>query len=371
MVRTLHRRRGFTLVELLVVIAIIAVLVGLLLPAVQKVREASFRTQCQNNLHQMGLAIHNYASTYNSKLPPIFQRARLTGPGATGPTPYFYPQTFWFALLPYLDQDAMFKLGMTALIPPATLGATADPNTTMFPNHYLTWTGTDGLTTIDTNGFVKNFVCPSDPTNSTSIGVTEVGSPANNWVGISYGANYLLFGTKMDTLGNWQSKYNIGNIPRGTSNTVMVADKFAQAGILTQFSDPNGTNVFGASLWAWPAPYAVDAPVPASGNTAVYTKPVPDFAAMFAYDFTINGTAPYLSTAAYAPIPTLGVYNPPQIKVVQAQADHRLVQSGHSVEQVLLADSSVRGVSPGVQQPTWAAVINPSDQSILGSDWVE
>jgi prepilin-type N-terminal cleavage/methylation domain-containing protein/prepilin-type processing-associated H-X9-DG protein len=93
MVRT-SRRRGFTLIELLVVIAIIAVLIGLLLPAVQKVREAASRTKCQNNLKQIGLAIHNYHDA-NKLMPP----SRL-GPQYAS----------WCVLiLPYIEQDALYR----------------------------------------------------------------------------------------------------------------------------------------------------------------------------------------------------------------------------------------------------------------------
>jgi prepilin-type N-terminal cleavage/methylation domain-containing protein len=88
------RRRGFTLVELLVVLAIIALLMGLLLPAVQAVREAANRTVCANNLKQIGLASLNYADTHENLLPPSFVREK----GAS-----------WMVLImPYLEQDTLF-----------------------------------------------------------------------------------------------------------------------------------------------------------------------------------------------------------------------------------------------------------------------
>jgi prepilin-type N-terminal cleavage/methylation domain-containing protein/prepilin-type processing-associated H-X9-DG protein len=101
---SLPRRQGFTLIELLVVIAIIAILIGLLVPAVQKVREAASRTQCQNNLHQMGDALHNYYSV-NKKFPPGQMPYTSAAPrqGAWS----------WMAmLLPYVEQDNIAKEAM-------------------------------------------------------------------------------------------------------------------------------------------------------------------------------------------------------------------------------------------------------------------
>jgi prepilin-type N-terminal cleavage/methylation domain-containing protein/prepilin-type processing-associated H-X9-DG protein len=103
------RRRAFTLIELLVVIAIIAVLVGLLLPAVQKVREAAARASCQNNLKQIGLSLHNYESS-RAALPP---QALVFGGGTGNHAP-----TLWWFSMPYIEQDASYNA-----IPNATTGA--------------------------------------------------------------------------------------------------------------------------------------------------------------------------------------------------------------------------------------------------------
>src|SRR6476646_8844897 len=102
------KRPGFTLIELLVVIAIIAILIGLLVPAVQKVREAAARTQCENNLKQMALAMHMYQDT-NKKLPAGWS----TNTGAA-PSPYW---SWSLLILPYIEQGPLYTQ-LAPVVPP-------------------------------------------------------------------------------------------------------------------------------------------------------------------------------------------------------------------------------------------------------------
>src|SRR6187455_188869 len=133
-------RRGFTLIELLVVIAIIAILIALLLPAVQQAREAARRTQCKNHLKQLGLAIHNYESTYN-KIPSsgIYYSPSGTA-SAANPRPYSaFPVSFFTAALPYMDQGPIY-------------------NQWNFSLHYMSVATNTQLAT----SYIDPFLCPSN-----------------------------------------------------------------------------------------------------------------------------------------------------------------------------------------------------------------
>jgi len=147
--KTRLSRRGFTLIELLVVIAIIAILIGLLLPAVQKVREAAARMTCTNKLKQIALAAHNFEST-NGKLPP----GNLGDPPVGGSPSFTYQYFGSLALLlPYIEQDNLYK----QISPAPNLNVTATGQQ---------WWNTTGWTVSFTQ--VKAFQCPSDNAQSNA-----------------------------------------------------------------------------------------------------------------------------------------------------------------------------------------------------------
>ncbi len=156
-------KKAFTLIELLVVIAIIAVLIGLLLPAVQKVREAAARLSCANNLKQIGLAMMNFESTYGC-LPTSGEGM---GPGtvttgATSASTCFDGISFFTAILPYLEQEAAAKQANTAVL------------------HY-----TDDANQAPYKTIIKSLVCPGNPTALAS-GVDAGGYGTTDYMPIAY-----------------------------------------------------------------------------------------------------------------------------------------------------------------------------------------
>ena len=194
----IKRRRGFTLVELLVVIAIIGILIALLLPAVQAAREAARRSQCTNNLKQIGLGLHNYHDTYKT-FPPSYVN--------NNPAPN--PEVRWgwgMLILPFIEQESLFDK--------------IDPNR---------WGGGGGTAVHrpdDTNGlrtFLASYQCPSDP-EWPGNGLNPNFSEGNNANYRMAASNYVI-NESVASHKNADDAHNMAQIKDGTSSTMFVGER--------------------------------------------------------------------------------------------------------------------------------------------------
>jgi prepilin-type N-terminal cleavage/methylation domain-containing protein len=313
------QRRGFTLIELLVVIAIIAVLIALLLPAVQKVREAANRTKCFNNLKQLGLAAHNYHDTHKH-LPP--------GVGYYPPASGAFG-TYFFHLLPYLEQDNLYyeALGSVQFPPPD------GPTSVYYPGNNNVYSQP-----------VPVFLCPSDPSVDSGGVVTVNGVPFG---ACCYAPNARVIGPKSP-----QGKTRLTDILDGTSNTILYAEKYARC--TNTFMAPAFQD--GGTAWAYcTTPFFSWQPPPMQLPQKIFQ---PGFAiASLAARGAPNAIGPG-SKFQLQPIPFEGNCDPTRASTAHA---------GGIV--VGLADGSVRPLSPSISGETWWAAVTPRGGEVLGPDW--
>jgi prepilin-type N-terminal cleavage/methylation domain-containing protein len=315
-------RRGFTLIELLVVIAIIAVLIGLLLPAVQKVREAAARVRCANNLKQLGLAAQGYHDS-TGHLPPGIGYYPTAANGAFG--------TYFFHLLPYVEQDNLYRNAWGTVPFPAPAGATA----AYYPGN----NGVYGRS-------VPVFLCPSDPGVGPG-GTVRVGD--ESFGASSYAPNGLVSGAGPPTPGP-QGRNGFATVTDGTSNTILHAEKYARCANTTMppaFQD-------GGTAWAYctALPFAWQPPPMAPPTKA------------FQPGFAIPALAALGAPAAVGPGSKF------QVQPREGSCDPTRASTAHGGGiQVGLVDGSVRTLSPATSDTTWWSAVTPSGGEVMGPDW--
>jgi len=334
MLRPISRRDGFTLIELLVVIAIIAVLIGLLVPAVQAVRDAAARARCQNNLHQLAIAVHNCHDT-NGTMPTYFgvfpanQGVYPDWPAANRRRMY----GGWFVhLLPYVEQDPLYQLIYQNILNSPdpgwnhdyydsyTPGASSGIVVQQYNGHTYVYIGTTGGSYSGYHAYgiwidgahqatFKILQCPADPT------ADGTGLVYDWWGSTNYLANYNAWGTGSG--GVYTPPVNFAALLDGTSNTILFGEGYANCDTIGRIA-----------LYSW-----------------------------YYHNFGLD----------WYQIANTNMF---QDRPRPQDCDNWRAQSGHrGGMNVAMADSSVRTVSPSVSQLTWTYALLPQDGQTLGNDW--
>ncbi|AGA29283.1 DUF1559 domain-containing protein [Singulisphaera acidiphila] len=359
------RRYGFTLIELLVVIAIIAVLIALLLPAVQAAREAARRSQCVNNLKQLGLAVHNYHSTHNV-LPPLmsnFTKSEAIGPmvPATGD----WPLGWAVMILPMMEQQAIYNA--------ANFSRGAQ----------------DPINSVTVSSVkINSLVCPSESLKTSPF------SPFNSW--ISYAGNFggpgsirgwsgtivpmgnSMVGDCQCNVNSNMGSFGFESVTDGTSNTALFSEK------LIGLSSDNQENVPVTSSLAKRVTYKIAGPVNLDAGDGGMTqaalsqcKSLPgttDTAGLVNATW-INGASWAGSHAGTLRFNTYNHFNTPNglschvgappgslVDLISATSNH----SGGV--NMTMADGSVKFIKDSINQQTWWAIGSRNLGEVISAD---
>lgn len=301
----MRSKNAFTLIELLVVIAIIAILIGLLLPAVQKVREAAARAKCQSNLKQLGIAVHNCHDT-NQVMPPAGAGV-ASGSGwnsvVTRNGPYKGQTPGFFQLFPYIEQSAVY-------------------------NKVISQGGNVSTPTAYQGTVVNMLRCSSDATGGGPTGLGNPAGPDATFAISNYAWNYLVFGDPVNNRQEGAARIP-SSFPDGTSQTLIFGERYAWYG-----SGNNGGGPL-SSLWfnsenRWMAQIC---------------------------------SAPYAGGTGYGACPMFQV-QPTVINASNASGGGNSPHSGGIT--IALGDGSVRNVSSSITPTVWANLCDPRDGNVLG-----